>query len=478
MSQTTPTVLPDAQCRPCFPAEIDANAALQRLAAAADFSAEIGTCLLVTADVPTLLVGCGDPNTMTDTTVRNAFAAAGRELAHLGDVLVDLASLGTEYMPAAVRDRVAIEGLLLGSYRFDKHQARRSPRVTWTPALPSAAWDEGIAIANAVNAVRDIVNEPANIVTPDSLARYIVELGRASGLSVVVRDEEWLEHAGAGGILAIGRGSAQRPKMVEIIHEGNGGQVDLCLVGKGVTFDSGGLSIKDSTAIMLMQYDMAAVPTIAHAMAFIAKSAPTLHVRAFCPLVENMPGPDSTRPGDIVTARNGTTIEVLNTDYEGRVILADGIAFAAEHNPRHLIDIGTLTYGAPNALGPRMAALFGDGATSDLVARAAEVSGEQVWKLPMLEYLMPTIRSRVADVKNYPYEPKARASTAAMFLREFVPAGTSWAHLDIAGPGWTDEAYDVDPVGATGYGVRLLLEIFRQLRDLNSDGDQEAVAAP
>jgi leucyl aminopeptidase len=161
-----------------------------------------------------------------------------------------------------------------------------------------------------------------------------------------------------------------------------------------------------------------------------------------------------------VTARNGMTIEVLDTDFEGRVILADALAFAAEHDPRHIVDMATLTYGAPNAIGARMAAVFGTGAAPGLVAAAAATSGEHVWELPMLEYLMPTVRSRVADVKNYPTEAKGRASTAAMFLREFVPAGASWAHIDIAGPSWTDVDYGVNPVGGTGFGLRLLLELF------------------
>lgn len=458
----------EARCIPCYPAELDQNERLGRLAAAAGYSAAVGTCLLISAELPTLLVGCGDPSLLSETGLRIAFGAAGRELGHLDHVGVDLSSIGIDLMAAETRDKVVAEGLHLGSYRFDRHRSEPKSRTHWSPAEPSAAWDAGVEVADATNAVRDLVNEPANVVNPTTLAEYVVGLGEGSGLTVVVRDEEWLEQEGAGGILAIGRGSEQRPMMIEIIHAGRGGEVDLCLVGKGVTFDSGGLSLKDSNAIMLMQSDMAGAATIAQAMSFLSTVAPDLHVRAFCPLVENMPGPYATRPGDIVTARNGTTIEILNTDFEGRVILADGLAFAAEHRPKHLIDMATLTYGAPNAIGTRMAALFGGGSTPDLLFRAAEASGEQVWQLPMLEYLMPTIRSRVADVKNFPYEAKARASTAAMFLREFVPTGMSWAHLDIAGPSWTDEPYEVNPAGATGYGVRLLLALFVILGDAQS----------
>ena len=451
----------DARCVAFFASQLKDEPTWAALARAAGFTAEVGTTLLVAGIVPRLLVGCGDRLTLTESTLREAFGAAGRQLAHLRHVEVDLTAIGSDVLAADLRDAAAVLGLSLGAYRFDRHQRQRTPRPAWTPISRSPQWDDAADVAIAINAVRDVVNEPGNLMTPDSLAQHVVEIGESGGLRVLVRDEDWLAREGAGGILAIGGGSFQRPKMLEIIHEGDGEDVDLCLVGKGVTFDSGGLSMKDPTAIMLMQMDMAAVPTIAYAMTFLAQVAPSLHVRAFCPLVENMPGPQSARPGDIVTARNGTTIEILNTDFEGRVILADGLAFASEHKPKHLVDLATLTYGAPNALGPRTAALFGHGAAMELVTGAADASGEQVWRLPMPEYMLPTIRSRVADVKNYPYEAKARASTAAMFLREFVPPGASWAHIDIAGPGWTDEVYAFNPIGATGFGMRLLLELFR-----------------
>lgn len=461
----------DARAIPCFPADLEFDDALRRLAAAQGFAAAIGSVLLVSRDMPTLLVGCGDPSELTEESLRIAFAAAGRELAHLGSVEVDTELLSARVIGPEFVDRPVAEGLLLGSYRFDLHQTQRSPRTSWIPADRTPAWDEGVAIAEAVNAVRDVVNEPANVVTPRTLAERFERIGDNSGLTVVVRDEEWLAQAGAGGILAIGRGSAQRPVLVEMVHEGDGGPVDLCLVGKGVTYDSGGLSLKDPSGLMYMQLDMAGAATVAHAMSFLASVAPSLHVRAFLPLVENMPGPDAARPGDIVTAHDGTTIELLNIDFEGRVIMADALAFAAEHEPRHIIDIATLTHGAQIALGARIGALFGSGEAPGLVAAAAETSGEQVWELPMPEYLMPTIRSRVADLKNFPHEPLARAATAAMFLREFVPDGSSWAHIDMAGPGWVPEAYGINPVGATGWGVRLFVDLFRQLDAAKAAGD-------
>jgi len=433
----------------------------------ARFSGAVGQVVLA-PDLarPTLLVGCGERAGLDATTLRIAAAAAGREWSHVAAADVDLSELGECPLPVGERDQAFAEGLVLGAYRFDAHVTTR-PRwsaPTWAPTAPGTGWDVGTTLAAAVCRVRDLVNEPANVVTPSVLAQDCVSVGRAAGLTVTVRDEEWLRQQGAGGILAIGRGSVERPLMVELGAGDPATPVDLCLVGKGVTFDTGGLSLKGAEAMMGMNQDMAAVPTIVHAMTFLAQVAPHLHVRAFCPLVENMPGPHSTRPGDVVTARNGRTIEVLNLDFEGRTILADALSFAGELDPALVVDLATLTHGASVALGPRTGALFGTDGASALLQEAGERSGEPLWRLPMPEYLMPTIHSRIADVKNYPYEPRVRASTAAMFLREFVPAGTPWAHLDIAGPAWSSDTHELTGEGATGFGLRLLVELFRGLR--------------
>ena len=422
------------------------------------------------ADLPCLLVGCGDRNAVTEISLRLAFAEAGRRLRHLGEIEIDLTAIAPEIINCGARDKAVAEGILLGAYRFDRHaETARAIGSAWIPTVRSDSWDAGVSVANAVCHVRDLVNEPANVITPTTLAQELVVLGGLSGLSVDVRDDQWLEEAGAGGVLAIGHGSDEPPKLVEIVHAGNGDEVDLCLVGKGVTFDSGGLSLKSAEAQITMQYDMAAVATIAYAMTFLPVVAPHLHVRAYCPLVENLPGPHSVRPGDIVTARNGKTIEILNTDFEGRTILADALALAVEQSPRHLVDVATLTYGAINALGPRTAALFGRGRAPSLVQAAADSAGESIWRLPMLEYMMPLIESRAADVRNFPYEPTARATTAAMFLREFIGDTPSWAHLDIAGPAWSADAHELTDAGATGYGTRLLIELFRVLGNVKGE---------
>jgi leucyl aminopeptidase len=452
--------------------------AIRALGAVGRFTGRAGELLLVPGELPTLLVGCGPAHRLTPETVRECFGAAGRRLGHLKTVTVDHSALRRSPLAEDTVARAVALGLRLGEYRFDTHlSGGRRPVTTWLSDVGRTAWADGLDLADRVCRARDAVNEPGNVLTPAALARLCAETGTAAGLEVHIRDEAWLQEHGAGGILAIGRSSAHRPLMAEIAHTGTGtSRPDLCLVGKGVTFDTGGLSLKGADAMVTMQHDMASVAAILHAMTLLPAIAPDLHVRAFCPLVENMIGPGAARPGDIVTSRNGMTVEILNSDFEGRVILADALAFACEHRPKALVDVATLTYGAIAALGPRMAALFGDDAASELVARAAHASGEPVWRLPLQEYLAETVRSRVADVRNFPGLPEARATTAALFLREFVDPDIPWAHVDMAGPAWSAEPHGATPQGGTGYGVQLLVELFRSLRPHTASGPRPAPA--
>ncbi|MBF0817175.1 leucyl aminopeptidase family protein [Microbacterium paludicola] len=448
-----------------FPSSDPVDAALAPLLEAARFTGAPGQIVLVQQDDgPVALVGVGARAELTAARVRTAFAAAGRALGHLPEVVVDLGTIADGPLPRPALDRAAAEGLVLGGYAFRKHRSAAAGVATeWVPVEPSEAWREGLEIARQVTLVRDVVNEPGNVMTPAALTDHLVALAAEHGLTAVVRDAAWLADQGAGGIIAIGQGSAQHPRMVELVHKGAGGDVDLCLVGKGVTYDTGGLSLKSPDQLISMNSDMAGVAVIAHAMTFLRHVAPSLHVRAFLPIVENMPGPDAIRPGDVVTARNGKTIEILNTDFEGRTILADALSFASERKPSLLIDVATLTYGATVALGPRMGALLGNDDGVPFVERAAASSGEPMWRLPMQDWMQPTIESRIADVKNFPYQPSARAITAAMFLREFVAPGLPWAHLDIAGPSWAFEQQELSGEGATGFGMRLLVDLFSDL---------------
>ena len=443
-------------------------------AAVAGFTGRVGEVLWVSGDLPSLWVGCGNCGQVTTETLRETFGDAGRALRHLASVEVDHRALRRSPLDQGDAAKAVALGLRLGEYQFDIHRpGGRRTTTHWTCADDSAAWGAGLALADQVCRTRDAVNEPGNVLPPGRLAQLCVEVGTAAGLEVHVRDEAWLEEQGAGGILAIGRSSASPPVLVELVHRGDGRpDPDLCLVGKGVTFDTGGLSLKPADGMISMQHDMASVAAILYAMATLPDTAPDLHIRAFCPLVENMIGPGSARPGDIVTSRNGKTIEILNTDFEGRVILADALAFATEHRPGVVVDVATLTYGAILALGPRMGALFGDDSATRRVQRASEAADEPVWRLPLQEYLAETVRSRAASVRNFPGLPEARATTAALFLREFVDPTIPWAHLDIAGPAWSTEDHGSTPEGGTGFGVQLLVKLFADIAQDTYDSPQ------
>jgi leucyl aminopeptidase len=322
----------------------------------------------------------------------------------------------------------------------------------------------GRLIARAVLAARDLVNEPANVLTPSFFLDRCRTLASTSDLKVTVLEERELREGGFGGIVAVGKGSVEGPLLIRLDHEGAGGPVDLSLVGKGVTFDSGGLSLKGPDAMINMKSDMSGAATVMTAMTLLHRIAPRLHVTAFLPVVENMPGPHCTRPGDVITMRTGKTVEILNTDFEGRLILGDALAFASEESPAALVDLATLTAAAIHALGERTAALFGNNA--ELLAQlndAASTSGERVWQMPLPSYMHSQIESEIADIKNFPGTATGRSSTAALFLQEFVPHGQPWGHVDIAGPAWADEEYELTSFGGTGFGVRLLVELFSSL---------------
>ncbi|PPF88288.1 leucyl aminopeptidase [Subtercola sp. Z020] len=491
---------PECTARPVFSDERPTAVADAQLWQAAGFSGALGQTLLLAGDRhPRLLVGLGERSAAGLCELRDAAAAAARRLRHLAVATFELDGLrlGTPEGVAATPEeiaRAAAEGVTLGAYTFTEHKQKNAPAgflretssgtdsasatdsdtgtsshgTTWSAAAAdpdtAAGWAVGAEVGRAVNVARDLVNEPANVITPSSFAARVEALAAASGIDVAVSDEAELERLGLGGVLAVGRGSVERPLLLTLTHNGHGGPVDLCLVGKGVTFDTGGLSLKSADGMIGMKHDMAGAAAAALAMTLLQTLAPNLHVKAFLPMVENMPGPFSTRPGDIVTMRGGTTVEILNTDFEGRLILGDAIALAADEHPAAIVDLATLTYAIVHALGDRTAGVFSnDDALLENLQAAAVTSDEQVWHMPMPAYLETQVDSLIADIKNFPGVPSSRSSTAAMFLQRFVPEGQAWAHLDIAGPAWAESEYGVAPLGATGFGVRLLAELFERL---------------
>jgi leucyl aminopeptidase len=373
--------------------------------------------------------------------------------------------------------RVVAEGAALARYRFREYQSGTVPREALTIRFVTAiskrvagtALREAAIRASAVSLARDLANTPAGALPPTELAARAAALA-GGDLSVQVHDVDGLTRLGMGAILAVGQGSRNPPRLIELVYEPESAPAGhVALVGKGITFDSGGLSLKPANAMELMKRDMAGGATVIASMQAVAALGLPIRVRGYVPTAENMPDGNAIRPGDVVTAFNGKTIEVLNTDAEGRLVLADALAYAVTFAPHAVVDFATLTGAVRVALGRRYAAIMGN--DQRLVARcleAAAAAGEGLWQLPLVEDYRPDIASQIADIKNTGTEG-AGTILAGLFLREFVGA-TPWAHIDFSSTVMSD-GYPGHPAGPSGYGVRTALE-FLQQRASNADATQ------
>lgn len=368
------------------------------------------------------------------------------------------------FCPSADDEAVAAvaRGISWGGYRF-----RMSGETTFAsrslPAHAGAgfadAWERGARVAAAVNHARDLVNLPPSVLTPAELARRARDLLEPLGVRVVVRNAAELAAGGYGGIIAIGKGSAHPPLLLELAL--GEGPPECALVAKGVTYDSGGMSLKAAEALMDMKSDMAGAAAVIAAFSLLPSLAPGRSFSAVIPIVENMPGAHAVRPGDVVRLRNGATLEILDADFEGRVILADALARATEIGPRTIVDLATLTYAARNALGDDYAALVAtDDALASRLLAAGERTGDRLWRMPLQAGLHEQITSDLADYKNFPGDPRARVSTAALLLSRFV-GDLPWAHVDMAGPAFRHTADVAGAAGGTGYGVALIADLIR-----------------
>jgi leucyl aminopeptidase len=337
--------------------------------------------------------------------------------------------------------------------------------VTAPGADPSVLTDAvrlGRTVGEAVNIARRLANEPGNVLTPSVFAARVADLSAEAGLAVDVLDEARIRELKMGLLLGVAQGSAEPPRLIVIRHEPPGAPASpvLAFVGKGVTFDSGGISLKPAEKMDRMKDDMSGGAAVAAALQALARLGCRHRVLGVIPATENMPGGRATRPGDVLTGASGTTVEVINTDAEGRLILGDALWYARQLGATHLVDIATLTGACIVALGYAMSGLFGrPEAWVASVASAAARAGERVWRLPIYEEARDQLRSDIADVMNSGGRPGG-AVTAAAFLREFAGEGP-WAHLDIAGPSWAETAEAYQPKGATGAAVRLLIELGR-----------------
>ena len=417
-----------------------------------------------------LLAGAGKADKFTSAELRKLVSAAVRFLRGKSVKKVafepDAAHAGADFVSAAV------EGAILGNYEPDRLKTADPKKsldeftvVGSGEALETAA-RRGQILAEAQNFTRDLVNEPANLLTPLKLAAAARQMAEQYTLECEVLEQSQMEALGMGALLGVAQGSAEPPALIVIRYrpEHATSQAHLGLVGKGVTFDTGGISIKPSEGMEKMKYDMAGGAAMIGAMRAIAQLKPAIAVTAFIPCVENMPGSRAQRPGDIVTAMSGKTIEVLNTDAEGRLILADALVYARKQGCTHLVDAATLTGAIVVALGHLNVGLFAnDDGMRDRVLQAAKAEGERMWPMPLDDDYKDYLKSAFADMGNIGGR-WGGAITAAMFLKEFAEE-TPWVHLDIAGTAWLDDAKPYLAKGPTGLPVRTLVRLASEWKD-------------
>jgi leucyl aminopeptidase len=412
-----------------------------------------------------LLAGAGQPEKFTASEQRNLAGAAARYLKAKSvrrvALALDAAFAAPEFAQAAV------EGAILGDFEPDQYKTGEK-RALESFAVVAAApheWldravERGRVAAEAQNSTRALVNEPANRLTPSGVAAAARQVAAEFGLECQVLEREEMAGLGMRALLGVAQGSAEPPALAILRYQPPGAQpkAHLGLIGKGVTFDSGGISIKPSDGMEKMKYDMAGGAAAIGAMRAIAQLKPRIPVTAFIPCVENMPGSRAQRPGDIVAAMSGKTIEVINTDAEGRLILADTLAYARSRGCTHLVDAATLTGAIVVALGHLRAGLFSnDDGLRDRVLSAAKSAGERMWPMPLDEDYKDYLKSAFADLANVGGR-WGGAITAAVFLKEFA-GDTPWVHLDIAGTAWVDDEKPYLAKGPTGLPVRTLIRL-------------------
>ena len=414
-----------------------------------------------------LLVGLGDKKTVTADRLRRAAAAVVRRSPRAKTVattLLDAVPTGGDRAAAA---QALAEGAALGAYKFLRYKEQNeSPALEKLVVLGKKddavqqGLDRGVAVAAAVAWARDLVNEPAGAMTPTQLAAEAARAAEQGGLDIEVLDEVEIANQGLGGLLGVSLGSDQPPRLVKLTYTPKGKATGtVALVGKGITFDSGGLSLKTADGMETMKTDMSGAAAVIGAMSVLRAAGVQAKVIGFVPTTENMPGGRAIKPGDVLKIRNGKTVEVLNTDAEGRLILADGLSLAVEEKPDAIIDLATLTGACVVALGMKVAGVMGnDDAWIDQVRGGADRAGEPVWPLPLPQEYRKDLDSEIADMKNISGNRGGGALTAGLFLAEFA-GDVPWAHLDIAGPARAsgDDGYIAK--GGTGFGVRTLVEV-------------------
>jgi len=410
-----------------------------------------------------VLAGAGKMEKFTSAEARKVAGIAFRELKCRG-----LKSIAVATEPGHAS--AVAEGVILANWEPDRHKStKEEPKhveraivvvPTGEPTL-DVAFARGCSIAEGQNFARDLANEPGNLLPPRELAKRAESMAKANGMECEVLDEAKLRELGFGALLGVSQGSSEPPVLIVLRYKPADAQagIHVGLIGKGVTFDTGGISIKPSDGMEKMKYDMSGGAAMIGAMQAIAQLKPALQVTAFIPSVENMPGSNAQRPGDIVKSLAGKTVEVLNTDAEGRLILIDAMTYAKRHGVTHMVDAATLTGAIQVALGGiRCGAFTNDQPLLDRVLASAKSQGEKMWPMPMDDEYKEMLKSAYADMPNISGVRGGGAITAAKFLEEWTE-GTPWVHLDIANVAWLDDNKPWISRGPSGFGVRTLVDL-------------------
>ena len=403
-----------------------------------------------------LLVGLGD-----EITFESLRAACGNAVRKVKTERAISLLAGVDIEGAT---RAVVEGTLLGGYEYREYKTEGDPldvQVVEVVNADEEALSTALIASEATNFARDLVNTPARDKSPETLASLIDEATSETGIDVDIWDRPRIENEKLGALLGVAAGSDRDPRLVVMTYRPDDAQAHLALVGKGIVFDTGGLSIKSPAFMEEMKDDMSGAAIVAAATIAIARLDLPISVTTITPLTDNAVGGDATRPGDVLLPVDGPTIEVLNTDAEGRLVLADGLGVARTYEPDLIVDVATLTGAARVALGDRIAAVFGsDPEVSAQILEAASRAGESFWEMPLFKDYRQSIDSDIADIKNISGSRYGGAITAAIFLAEYAGDGP-WAHLDIAGPARSRETSGADVKGASGVGVRTLIELAR-----------------
>lgn len=430
------------------------------------FTGKVGQTYVVPAEkgAASVLIGVGELAKLDTASLRKAAAAFARAAANFASVSTTLANIGR--LDRKIAAQVVVEGMSLATHRYTvlKTVDKKTPKLATVSLVGSGAATasgakRGQVIANATNMARDFANMPPAYLTATIFANKAVEIAGESGLKVEVFNKDQLLAMGCGGIVGVNRGSVEPPRMVRLTYKPTGakGKPHLVLVGKGVMYDSGGISLKPSDpSHAMMKGDMSGAAAVLATMSTLKALGCTSQVTGYLMCTDNLPSGSAMAMGEVLTMRNGKTVEIHNTDAEGRLVLADGLSLATEQKPDAIVDIATLTGACQRALGNGMAGVMGNNQKwIDQLTAAAERTSDKLWQLPLEREYRPALDSYVADMKNVGGE--AGAITAALFLEEFV-GDTTWAHIDIAGPMWTDSDNGWLQKGMTGYGTRLLID--------------------